>query len=121
MAVDEKSAQELLALDLDDLYAELGDLLLLSEAGIEGEDFAGVKDAIWRARIWIQRKLEEIQEAVCDEDVWPVYREKLESGGIEAAVLFIDTCLEEHFRGFPVLTLSTLLVKEGLDRVCATR
>jgi hypothetical protein len=109
---DVSRAQALLELDEGQLYA------LLAQGSPEYRDAAQADFSPKAFGERLFRQLgKKLERAVCppycaQRGQWAV------KNGAEMAVV-IAGWLEEHFVGYPVLTLSAIVVKAGLEKLCA--
>lgn len=110
---DKATIDQLLALDLRELYITFGEELPAEASA------AGLQDPYKKARDWLTRKRGQIYDIVCAEDNWPALSRKLDkSSTADAVVAIVDAWLAPHFVGLPVTKLAVILVKEGLDTIC---
>jgi len=107
--------QRLKSMKKDELLIELGKAL-------DDGDYHGMADFKKRALEWMEEKQGILYKAICAEDRWPKLKKEKEAHEIDDAFLAAaDVWLAPHCAGLPVLTISVLLLSEGLDNLCGCK
>ncbi len=97
--------------ELDKLLVELG-------KAIDDQDLHGFADYKRRALDWFEAKKGRLYQLICAPDRYPVHRDLLKKGEIDALISLIDVWIAPICNGLPVTTISKILILKGLDKFC---
>lgn len=110
-----KDAQRLLSLDDDALYTDLGVSL---QAGTLGADEIPPEESKQIGARWLQKHLESLRSAVCSD---ARIRQVVEThGDLVTLAMAVADVITSLCVGVSVGTVSCILVKIGLARLCKT-
>lgn len=109
-----QSAEVLLALDEEQLLAQLGALQLGETLGVRPSDFGRY---IRVGRLWLDSNLDDLRLTICEDSKIKALRARLDSDAATEVATIADILLSMLGR-VPATIVAVIVVKRGLHRFC---
>lgn len=116
MVYESNEIRELLDKDIEALYFDIGEQLSHSEAFLVP---LSPKNYVKASRIWMEEKIGDFRELICPSQIVQAVLVDQDNQDLEALVLAIADLVAGVCLGVSPVTVSVLLVKIGLKKLCS--